>query len=284
MTMQTPVPLPTLPPPVARPPRRGFVARIVVAVIVVVAAIAVVGVVLLSRESKPATPTGLHLVGKTAVSVTIGWQQGSSKVPTLYRVYRNGARISSVSGTTLQFRDVGLRPSTAYSYEVSAYTSGKESSRTPALAVTTNAASLASARLLGQYDVRMRVTSEYGYTNIARGDTDNLDWWFTQRAAGGTGVNGESWAGDGWTMPLTHSGRSYAGHTTESLSRCFVTSVNTSVRLALRVTAANVVGSRWTATRFTGTLTQVAPRTVSGLYICPGARFTATVTGTLHSG
>lgn len=275
---QTPLPYQ----PVSTPPgnNRTRILWISLAVIVsLIAATVVVIAALGNNGPKPATPTGLHVVSKTATSVTIGWSRPSGPEPTLYRIYRDNSRVSSETGDQLRFQDTGLTPLTAYRYQVAAYNDGAESDRSAAINVRTPAATLASARLVGDYSVRLKINSESGYTSIEPGDVINTNWSFHRNASGATILNGESWSGGDWRMRMTRNGLVYTGHTNAGISQCSYTTVNTSIDVSLRVVKAGVIDEVWTVTRFTGQLSQNAGAASAGLYTCPGASFTATLAG-----
>ena len=84
----------------------------------------------------PAAPTGLASSGVTASGVTVSWSAVSGA--TSYQVFRGSTLIASPTGTSVT--DSGLAASTAYSYTVKAVNTGGTSTASPALAVTTSAA------------------------------------------------------------------------------------------------------------------------------------------------
>ena len=86
--------------------------------------------------SVPAAPTGLASSGVTASGVTVSWSAVSGA--TSYQVFRGSTLIASPTGTSVT--DSGLAASTAYSYTVKAVNTGGTSTASPALAVTTSAA------------------------------------------------------------------------------------------------------------------------------------------------
>lgn len=296
MTIQTPSPpgpplapvpyQPTSPPPApptmagAPQQHRGrWIALIVVVALITVGAIAAI-IEGPGKTSRPAAPTQLRAMSVTATTVTIGWTPAASTTPTLFRVYRNGHLVHTLSGHIVRFTDNGLAPSTAYRYQVSAYDKNW-SALSSTLVVTTGHASLGAARLLGtsQYAVKVRITSEYGYTSIAAGDHSRQEWWFNVKRAAGRYVLLGNLSGGSFKMPIRQHGVSFAGTTHETLSSCSYVPVNTAVRLTFRALKASTVNGVWGVTRFSGTLRQTAPATTVGLMTCSGAGYTATVTG-----
>jgi hypothetical protein len=71
----------------------------------------------------PSTPANLISTGKTASTVSLSWNASTDNVGVKgYDVYSNGAKISSVTGTS--FTASGLTPNTAYSFTVKAFERG----------------------------------------------------------------------------------------------------------------------------------------------------------------
>ncbi|MEU6481957.1 glycoside hydrolase family 18 protein [Streptomyces sp. NPDC047017] len=83
----------------------------------------------------PAAPAGLAATGTTSSSVSLAWNPVSNA--TGYNVYRGGAKVQSVSGTSATV--TGLTASTAYSFQVTAVNAAGESARSAAVTATTSA-------------------------------------------------------------------------------------------------------------------------------------------------
>ncbi|MFI9343721.1 chitinase [Streptomyces sp. NPDC052773] len=81
----------------------------------------------------PAAPAGLKTEAVTASSVTLAW----TAVPgaTGYAVYRDGAKVRTVTGTSTTV--TGLAPSTAYAFQVAAVNDAGESARSATVTATT---------------------------------------------------------------------------------------------------------------------------------------------------
>ncbi|MFJ9201681.1 chitinase [Streptomyces flaveolus] len=81
----------------------------------------------------PAAPAGLTAGSVTSSSVALSW----SPVPgaTGYAVYRDGARVRTVTGTSATV--TGLTPSTAYAFQVAAVNDAGESARSATVTATT---------------------------------------------------------------------------------------------------------------------------------------------------
>lgn len=87
-----------------------------------------------SGSSAPAAPAGLAVTGTTASSVSLSWTAPSGTV-TGYRVYKNAALATSVTGTTATV--TGLAAATTYSFTVTAYNGAGESAASGAVQATT---------------------------------------------------------------------------------------------------------------------------------------------------
>ncbi|WP_282703965.1 glycoside hydrolase family 18 protein [Streptomyces sp. CC219B] len=83
----------------------------------------------------PATPGGLAVSGTTSSSVSLAWNTVSGA--TGYSVYRNGTKVTAVSGTSATV--TGLAPSTSYSFQVTATNAAGESPKSATVTGTTKA-------------------------------------------------------------------------------------------------------------------------------------------------
>ncbi|WP_406733739.1 chitinase [Streptomyces sp. NBC_01794] len=83
----------------------------------------------------PADPTGLSAGAPGSTSVPLTWSASSRA--TSYNVYRDGAKVLDVSGTSATV--TGLAPSTAYTFQVSAANEAGESAKSSAVTATTTA-------------------------------------------------------------------------------------------------------------------------------------------------
>ncbi|MDQ1048254.1 chitinase [Streptomyces sp. V4I2] len=83
----------------------------------------------------PGAPSGLSVAGTSASSVSLAW----STVPgaTGYTVYRNGTKVTAVTGTSATV--TGLAASTSYSFQVTATNAAGESAKSAAVTGTTTA-------------------------------------------------------------------------------------------------------------------------------------------------
>ncbi|MGW0627600.1 chitinase [Streptomyces sp. NPDC002758] len=83
----------------------------------------------------PAAPTGLKTGTVTSSSVALSWTAITGA--TSYAVYRDGAKVQTVSGTSATVS--GLSPSTAYAFQVTASNDAGESAKSATVTATTSA-------------------------------------------------------------------------------------------------------------------------------------------------
>ena len=90
-----------------------------------------------SDTQAPSAPANLAAVAAGNSQVNLSWTASTDETSlTGYQIFRNGVQVGVVSGTT--FTDIGLSPSTAYSYYVRAVdASGNVSSDSSAVSATT---------------------------------------------------------------------------------------------------------------------------------------------------
>ncbi len=81
----------------------------------------------------PATPAGLTVSGTTSSSVSLSWNAVSGA--TGYTVYRDGTRVTAVSGTSATV--TGLAASTSYGFQVTAANAAGESPKSTAVTART---------------------------------------------------------------------------------------------------------------------------------------------------
>ncbi|MEU2913738.1 chitinase [Streptomyces massasporeus] len=82
----------------------------------------------------PSAPGGLNVSGTTSSSVSLAWNAVSGA--TGYTVYRDGTKVTAVSGTSATV--TGLAASTSYSFQVTATNGAGESPKSTAVTGTTN--------------------------------------------------------------------------------------------------------------------------------------------------
>ncbi|WP_217235583.1 chitinase [Streptomyces sp. AC555_RSS877] len=83
----------------------------------------------------PAAPSGLSVSGTSSSSVSLSWSTVSGA--TGYHVYRNGTKVTAVTGTSATV--TGLAASTSYSFQVTATNAAGESGKSATVTGTTTA-------------------------------------------------------------------------------------------------------------------------------------------------
>jgi hypothetical protein len=91
--------------------------------------------------SAPSVPGNVHASASSSTAATVTWSASNDNVGvTGYDVFRDGAKVKTVGGTTTTYQDTGLTPSTTYVYTVDAFdAAGNTSSQSAGASVTTPA-------------------------------------------------------------------------------------------------------------------------------------------------
>ena len=107
----------------------------------------------------PTVPTGLSASAVSSAQINLAWNASTDDVAvTGYQVYRNGTKITAVSGNT--YSDSGLTPSTLYSYTVAAYdAAGNVSAQSGSASATTQAATVGTTPCNGFYPAGFALVS-----------------------------------------------------------------------------------------------------------------------------
>ena len=89
----------------------------------------------------PTAPANLTATASGATQVDLGWQASTDNTGVSgYTIYRGGAVLTTVSGTTLTYSDHTVQPGTSYSYTVDAFDpAGNHSAQSTPASVTTPA-------------------------------------------------------------------------------------------------------------------------------------------------
>jgi hypothetical protein len=260
-----------------QPKRRGP-KRIVVLVgaVVVVALIAAVAAVALSgggtttakktsdqpsRTSPiPTLPllAPVELSAKAApFSVTLTWTQPTGGAEVIgYKVYRDGLMVGSVSSPSTTFEDSNVLPGASYTYGVLSRGAGVDESDPTSVQLTTPVPALSAARVSGNFDVRVKPTYQFGYSETFRSGT--AGWNFEPKCS--EGACSTVWRDinlDSIKFTLARKGVTYAGSGRGKFDiTCGGVDQASKVTVQLKVVKATVIDGQWRAVRLTGKLTQ----------------------------
>lgn len=149
-------------------------------------------------------------------------------------------------------------------------------------------APLSVARLSGEFDITTRITSSSGIRNVKRGTKDSGTWRFTPTCSVGACKTklrieyGQLFSVEHVArITLKKAGAVYKGSATVPLLECNFKDVRGTLSVTVSVTKGQWLDGKWRATRVTGRQSFSAPETISGMFRCPAATFTAAVTGSL---
>jgi hypothetical protein len=262
-------PAPPEPPKPASPPGPSSKATIV-AIVASVAVIAVIGftLALANGGDNAATPssgaTVLPLAAPaglaafpSAFKVVVSWAPGEGQAATRFVVSRNGALAATLSPNERRWVDHGVTPETHYVYAVAAVgTDGStESSR---IATTTSTAPVATARLVGTFNVHIHATSHHGFSNFGPAN-GNLGWRFNPLcSAGPCDTELVDLHAKDFVVKMQRSGATYHGTVTiHGRVKCGGTGVVSIFTVTIQLMDAGSVKRNWVGTGFEGTMTQV---------------------------
>lgn len=132
----------------------------------------------------PSVPAGLHATSVASTSVSLAWSPSTDNVGvTGYTVYRNGAKLATV--TTTSYTDGAVNPGTTYTYTVDAFdAAGNHSAQSQPLPVTTPASSPAYVQGAANSPGTRATSTTLTLTQpVAAGDL--LVGWFAQYDSAG---------------------------------------------------------------------------------------------------
>jgi hypothetical protein len=263
--------------------RRGLLIGGIAAAVVV---ILIIGLVIWAPWKQPPLlkPTGLAAGTPTTSSVAFHWSNPpTGPKPDKYLIMHNGAVVGTVGGSTTSYQVTGLAPDTPYQYRIVAERGGKRSAASAILAVKTTIPPISAARWQGAWSVAGRFTRGGNTINGPKHFTD--EWTASPRCPSGpcdirlsVTMNGHS-----FKVTMARSGAGYRGSIQRNVFPCGKGSTQFPVRstLVFRITlsGAHVSGGTWLATAWGGTVDVASPYTAQGIYFCPAAHQTVTVTG-----
>jgi fibronectin type 3 domain-containing protein len=174
---------------------------------------------LITDTQRPTAPGNLQVTGETASSVSLTWDPATDDVGvTGYRVYRDGAGVADLDGSTGSYTDTSVTDSHQYTYRVTALdAAGHESPASNSVSVTTDDAT--------------KPTPPTSVTASASGGNVQVSW---SGATDNTAVTGYRVYRDDVTQPLATvtTGTTYTD-----------TTVRSSTSYTYRVTALDAAGN-----------------------------------------
>jgi hypothetical protein len=215
--------------------------------------------------------------------VTLKWNQPpEGLVADGYVVYRGSEEVASLAGTEFSFKDVKLTPDSYYSYEVALVEGGEEVASGTASATTVRPP-LREARVKGDFEFDITITSAYGWDDpdyFVDGKLLSNFYVITLKPTCGHGpcdvalihrFRGETYRGT-----LVRDGTKYEGswEAQKAAGNCHGgdATPGTRITVSLRVTGARGSDREWRATEMEGTIRLLAP----GLSGCLEASWSGT--------
>ena len=146
---------------------------------------------------------------------------------------------------------------------------------------------LSAARLVGDFDMTLRLTARQ---NMKVPSRDTGTWKFSPSCRGGACATslrtrlGTIIDSHILNVRLKRTGARYAGSTRSVIAECSFKDVVGTTSVKLNVKRAAWIDGIWQATVVAGTYVQSAPRVESGIYYCPAGSASYSVTGKLDTG
>lgn len=189
-----------------------------------------------------------------SVTVELSWQAPAGGAPVdAYNVYRGGALLFTVTAPSTTYTDRSITPGQSYTYDVEAAAAGVFG---PPVSTTiqTRELSLSEARVVGDFNVKVKDISHSGFTQVATNFT--LGWHFKPKCA--EGACDVSWSDlneSTLNATLNLANGVYRGTDSGKFhTLCGHTEVISTLTIAFRVEKASVEDGVWVATRLSGTI------------------------------
>lgn len=189
----------------------------------------------------------------TAFRVVLNWTPPAGDVER-YALYRDGAALTTIPGTTATYTDEGVTPGLPYSYEIESRR-GDDASERVAIDTETTVPPLQSARLDGTFDIKTTFVRKMGYGDY---QNPNFGWRFApQCPEGPCTVVVRDIHDKAFRARLERRGARYFGtYTGQFTIECGGTRSTSTVDLDLHVDAAEATDGEWRATRISGSMEQ----------------------------
>jgi hypothetical protein len=194
-----------------------------------------------------------------------------------YGIFRDGVELTAIPRASI-YTDTTVEPGTAYAYEVEPR-GGAGSVPAPrvAVSVTTPVPSMRSARVEGDFTVKVKVVSQKGFETFTNSYT--LGWHFEPTCpTGACDVEWTDLAESSLQATLTRTGVSYRGSDSGKFNvKCNDAEVKSTLSVAFDVTKAKGIDGEWRATKLKGTLTETEDAQLG----CVASKAVLSITATL---
>lgn len=207
-----------------------------------------------AEEEPPAPlPPSDFAADATPFEVVLTWEPPPADVQR-FELFRDGASLAIVTGSTTSFTDEDVTPGQAYAYQIAAQAGEQVTERVNA-DVVTPVPPLRAARLDGTFDIATRFTSKVGYGGYSR---PSFGWRFVPRCrTGPCAVLLRDIHDTRIRAQLARRGPRYVGTYRGPFTiACEGNPSTSTVDVALRVVAAGAIDGEWLATRVRGTIEQ----------------------------
>ena len=185
--------------------------------------------------------------------VTLTWSDDdAAEESDGYEIRRNGAWVGDAEAGVMRFVDETAIPGKKLTYKIRTQSADGRFSEPLSIVVSTPLPPLAQARVAGTFDVRIQITSQYGYSDYGH---PTFGWRVTPLCdTRACGFRLKDPVRD-ITMVFKRTGGTYTAPFTGRLGLvCGGTPVTSSGTVDLRVKMAKVLGREWRATRLVGTM------------------------------
>jgi hypothetical protein len=189
------------------------------------------------------------------LAVTLSWSEptGGAAVDR-FTVYRNTNYLGSVVAPTTTYTDEDAIPGKTYTYEVKAVV-GTTESESATLVVSTPIPALSAAHLQGDFNVKPKLISKFGFTSYSADFT--LGWHFKAKCS--SGPCNVTWTDLGFKdfkATLKRAKANYTGSDSGKFNvTCGSTTITTVLTIDMHVIKAKAINGEWRATKLSGTLT-----------------------------
>jgi hypothetical protein len=150
---------------------------------------------------KPTVPTNLQATAVSGTKVDLTWTASTDNVGvTGYKIYRNGGAAPIGTSTTTSYSDTTVSPSTAYTYEVSAYDAAtNESDKSSPASVTTPCSALPTDKGVATVSVSPGAGTYRIWSRVMAPDSDKNSYYLQVDGDCGTVVGDSAIPANTWT-------------------------------------------------------------------------------------